>query len=155
MSTRTSEPLPHRCSTAWGDRLAAARGDIGHLRRMVDQAGPCERLTFDEAARVLADVEGAVQDDGSGRSLTRAGEQLLMQRVGEFVWVHHFDSLSVPFYQAAGDADCRTARNADLYFGMGVERFLMWVLKHDDIRDVTLISRVDESPSWPPAVSRP
>jgi asparaginyl-tRNA synthetase len=187
-----------------GDRLAEARGDIGHLRRMVDHAGPCERLTFDEAARVLAGVEGAIQDDGSGRSLTRAGEQLLMQRVGEFVWVHHFDSLSVPFYQAAGDDDCRTARNADLYFGMGevvgagerhagaeqlrksmarhgvneleyewyirmrdtapmttsgfgmgVERFLMWVLKHDDIRDVTLICRVDESPSWPPAVSRP
>ncbi|ATL31028.1 amino acid--tRNA ligase-related protein [Streptomyces formicae] len=40
-------------------------------------------------------------------------------------------------------------------FGMGVERFLMWVLKHDDIRDIPLISRVAEEKSWPDSVDRP
>jgi aspartyl/asparaginyl-tRNA synthetase len=40
-------------------------------------------------------------------------------------------------------------------FGMGVERFLMWVLNHDDIRDVPLVSRIDEPRRWPDAVSRP
>jgi aspartyl/asparaginyl-tRNA synthetase len=40
-------------------------------------------------------------------------------------------------------------------FGMGVDRFLMWVLKHDDIRDMPLISRTDEPKSWPASVTRP
>jgi len=107
-------------------------------------------------------------------------------------------------YQASADPEGRTAKNADLYFGMGevvgsgerhteveslrksmalhgvkeaeydwylrmrqvaplrtsgfgmgVERFLMWVLGHGDIRDLTLISRVGESKAWPGAVVRP
>jgi asparaginyl-tRNA synthetase len=40
-------------------------------------------------------------------------------------------------------------------FGMGVERFLMWVVGHDDIRDIPLISRVDEENAWPKSVQRP
>ena len=40
-------------------------------------------------------------------------------------------------------------------FGMGVERYLMWVVGHDDIRDIPMISRVDEPSSWPPSVDRP
>lgn len=40
-------------------------------------------------------------------------------------------------------------------FGMGMERYLMWVLCHDDIRDMPLISRVDEEGPWPPSVDRP
>lgn len=40
-------------------------------------------------------------------------------------------------------------------FGMGVERFLLWVLKHDDIRDIPLVSRVDEDATWPQSVERP
>ena len=40
-------------------------------------------------------------------------------------------------------------------FGMGVDRFLMWVLDHDDIRDLPLISRTDEPQAWPAAVVRP
>jgi asparaginyl-tRNA synthetase len=40
-------------------------------------------------------------------------------------------------------------------FGMGVERFLMWVLNHDDIRDIPLVSRLNEPKAWPEAVLRP
>ncbi len=40
-------------------------------------------------------------------------------------------------------------------FGMGVERFLMWVLHHDDIRDIPVISRVAEDQQWPDSVHRP
>ncbi|MEU0086196.1 amino acid--tRNA ligase-related protein [Streptomyces sp. NPDC006274] len=127
-----------------------------------------------------------------------------MEIVSEFMWVTHFDHLSVPFYQAFGDEEQRTAANADLFFGMGevvgsgerhadseqmrkalamhdvperdyawyaemkerlpmrtsgfgmgLERFLMWVLNHHDIRDIPLISRVDEDKKWPQSVHRP
>jgi aspartyl/asparaginyl-tRNA synthetase len=40
-------------------------------------------------------------------------------------------------------------------FGMGIERFLMWVLSHDDIRDVPLMSRLNEPAAFPAAVTRP
>ncbi|MEU1885507.1 amino acid--tRNA ligase-related protein [Micromonospora sp. WMMD987] len=187
-----------------GERLAVARGDVSHLERMVRRSAGFERVTFDEAVRIVGDVDGCVRDEGQWRTLTRRGERLLMSRVDEFVWVHHLDTLAVPFYQAFGDEDGRTARCADLFFGlgevvgsgerhadvdqlrksmalhdvreedydwyvrlraeaplltsgfgMGVERFLMWVLHHDDIRDLPLVSRVNEPARWPDAVVRP
>ncbi|WP_244295861.1 amino acid--tRNA ligase-related protein [Micromonospora orduensis] len=186
-----------------GGRLEAARGDVSHLIRMAEGAG-FEQLTFEEAVARVADVDGTVRDEGAWRTLTRKGEQLLLDRVSEFLWVHHFDSLAVPFYQASSDDHFRIARGADLYFGigevvgsgerhtdadrlrksmalhgvdereyawyvrmkqelpmltsgfgMGVDRFLMWVLNHDDIRDLPLISRTDEPEDWPFAVVRP
>ncbi|MGI5261097.1 amino acid--tRNA ligase-related protein [Streptomyces angustmyceticus] len=187
-----------------GDRLAADRGDISHLERMAGHSAPFARVTFEEAVGIVGDVDGAVRDHGEWRSLSRKGERLLMERVSEFVWMHHLDTLAVPFYQAFGDDEARTARAADLLFGMGevvgsgerhtdpdllrksialhdvheedydwyvrmradapmqtsgfgmgVERFLMWVLHHDDIRDIPLVSRVNEPASWPPAIVRP
>jgi asparaginyl-tRNA synthetase len=187
-----------------GDRLAKARGDISHLQRVADRTAAFEQLTFDDAVQIVGDTHGTVQHGGSWRTLTRSGERLLMKRVSEVLWVHHFDNLAVPFYQAFGDNDARTAKNADLYlgigevagsgerhchpddlrksmvmhdvneaeyewyvrmrevapmqtsgFGMGVDRFFMWVLKHDDIRDMPLICRLDEPRAWPDAVIRP
>ncbi|MEU2834669.1 amino acid--tRNA ligase-related protein [Streptomyces lavendulae] len=102
-----------------GDRLATARGNVSHLERMAGHGAPFEQLTFAEAVRIVGDTEGCVHDAGTWRSLTRKGERLLMERVSEFVWVHHFDSLAVPFYQAFGDENGQTARNADLFFGLG------------------------------------
>ena len=187
-----------------GGRLQAARGDISHLVRMAERQPRFEQLTFEEAVALVADVEGAVRDEGAWRTLTRKGERLLLDRVSEFLWVHHFDSLAVPFYQASGDEQFQTAKGADLYFGMGevvgagerhthaerlrksmalhgvneqeyawyvrmkqelpmltsgfgmgIDRFLMWVLDHDDIRDLPLISRTDEPQALPDAVVRP
>lgn len=188
----------------FGPRLRAAAGDVTHLERMAGHSAHFERLTFEEAARILRHDPSCVRDEGTWRTLTRFGEQRLLALIDEFVWVTHFDHLSVPFYQAYGDPERRTAANADLFFGMGevvgsgerhtdarqirealahhqvperdyawyvrmkealpmrtsgfgmgVERFLMWVLKHDDIRDIPLVSRVDEPGSWPVAVDRP
>lgn len=187
-----------------GDRLAEARGDISHLERMVGRSDPFERLTLDEAASVLRHEDGCILEGSTGRILTCRGESMLMERVSEFVWVTHFDHLTVPFYQAFGDVEGRTAGNADLLFGMGeivgsgerhnnaedirrslaahgvpaqqyawylamkdekpmqtsgfgmgVDRFLMWVLAHGDIRDLPLVSRVAEPTEWPISVQRP
>ncbi|GHE07316.1 asparagine synthetase A [Streptomyces alanosinicus] len=33
-------------------------------------------------------------------------------------------------------------------FGLGLERFLLWVLKHDDIRDLHVMPRIAGTPSW-------
>jgi asparaginyl-tRNA synthetase len=187
----------------YGAGLRDAVGTVRHLERMV-AAPEFPRLTFAEAAALLGDDPDLIADDGNGRTFTRRGERRLMELAGEFVWVTHFDHLSVPFYQAFGDDNCRTARNADLFFGigevvgsgerhatgdqaraalahhrvserdyawyvrmkdelplrtagfgLGVERFLLWVLRHDDIRDIPSVSRIGEPARWPASVDRP
>lgn len=167
--------------------IDACGGNLDGLAKLA-QESDFQQITFDEAADILGDT-GIVQE-GTWRNLTREGERLLMDKLGEFVWVTHWDHLSVPFYQAFGDTDGRVARNADLLFGvgevvgagerhvrtedvrralemhevdgepyrwymemrdlselrtagfgMGVERFLMWVLNCTDIRDLQLMPR--------------
>jgi asparaginyl-tRNA synthetase len=186
-----------------GARLGAEVGDLTHLEHLAAGDRPFERMTFAEAVAVIGGDAGVIRNEQGARLLTRAGEQALMAAVGEFVWVTHFDHLSVPFYQAFAD-DERLAVNADLYFGigevvgsgqrhtegdqvrkalavhqvpeddyawyvamkdsspmltsgfgLGLERFLLWVLKHDDIRDIPLVSRVNERAAWPARVDRP
>ena len=171
------------------DELSLTAGSVAHLERMAGEAGKFTRLTFEEAAEVLDDTPAAILDEGQWRTLTRLGERLLMERVAEFVWVTHWDHLSVPFYQAF-DHTGRLAKNADLLFGpgevvgagerhedgaavaaalklhevepaaydwyqvmkdaspmvtsgfgLGVERFLAWAMRHDDIRDFQLVPR--------------
>lgn len=187
-----------------GARLAREIGDISHLERLAAAGRGFERLTFREAADILAGEPGAMVTSGPVRGLSRAGERALMRRVGEFLWVTHFEHVSVPFYQAFADGDETLALNADLFlgpgevvgagqrhstgeqvrkalalhevpekdygwyvrmkdilpmetsgFGLGVERYLMWVLRHEDIRDVPLVSRVAEPARWPACVDRP
>jgi aspartyl/asparaginyl-tRNA synthetase len=196
--------LVYAILTEAGDKLLLARGDTAHLERMVNRKQAFTRISFEEAAEILKGVDGAVRYEKNWRELTRKGERILLQRISDVLWVDCFDNLAVPFYQAFHDDSARTARNADLYFGMGeivgagerhkcaldlrksmsmhgvpeseyewyvrmreemplktagfgmgVDRFLMWVLNHDDIRDLPLISRIDEIKEWPPAVVRP
>ncbi|HET7798819.1 MAG TPA: amino acid--tRNA ligase-related protein [Humibacillus xanthopallidus] len=173
-----------------GDRLAALTGSVDHLTAMVDSA-PFPRITLDEAERLLDDDPASVRHEPGGfRVLTGHGERRLMTEVSPFIWVTHFDHLSVPFYQAYGDEAQRTALNGDLLFGigevvgcgerhvdgtqarralehhevpeedydwyirmkdehpmqtsgfgLGVERWLMWVLRSDDIRDMAILPR--------------
>ncbi|MFJ6687017.1 asparagine synthetase A [Streptomyces werraensis] len=169
------------------DIIRDCGGSIEKLAKLAG-AGAFRRVTFAEAADVLNGT--GVEDHGGWRTLTREGEQLLMDKLGEFLWVSHWDHLAVPFYQAFGDPEGRTALNADLLFGMGevvgagerhvtadqvqqaldlhevgaesyawylqmrdqsplrtsgfglgIERFLMWVLDHKDIRDFQLLPR--------------
>jgi aspartyl/asparaginyl-tRNA synthetase len=188
----------------YGRELTMAIQDISHLERMADGCASFPRVTLKEALQLLSDYPNCIRGDDSWRVLTREGERRLMKIVNEFVWVTHFDHLSVPFYQAFGDGDLKTASCADLFFGMGeivgsgerhrtgdevrralelhavpeqdyawyvdmkdefplrtagfgmgMERYLMWVVDHDDIRDIPLISRVNEEKSWPATVDRP
>lgn len=195
--------VSERILESMASRLHAAIGDVGHIERLVTSP-VFERLSFDECVRVIGDDHALVRDQGDWRTLTRAGERRVLDRVGEFVWVTHFDHLAVPFYQAFSAQDPSKAANADLLFGlgeivgsgerhasgdevrqglalhkipehdyswyvrmkdvmpmrtsgfgMGAERYLMWVLNHHDIRDIPLISRVDEESIWPARVERP
>ncbi|MDQ3822288.1 MAG: asparaginase [Actinomycetota bacterium] len=183
--------LAQELLTDLGAQIAQIAGTLDHLDRLAE-GGPLDRLTLDEAERVLDGDPVFVRRDPVGfRALTRAGERKLIERAaGGFVWVTEMDHLGVPFYQAFADDDRRLARNADLLFGvgetvgagerhvdaasldealalhgvdaehyswyrtmkelhplrtagfgMGVERFLLWVLRHDDIRDIPLVLR--------------
>jgi asparaginyl-tRNA synthetase len=195
--------LAGRVLDSCGGRLREAIGDVSHLERAAGADRAFVRVTFAEAAALLDDDPALVEDDGVGRLITRCGERRLMEELGDFVWVTHFDHLSVPFYQAFGDEES-LAVNADLLFGVGevvgggqrhttgadvrralalhdvpqrdyawyvqmkdlapmptagfgigAERYLLWVLRHDDIRDIPLVSRVGESAEWPDSVDRP
>ncbi|MFE2733257.1 amino acid--tRNA ligase-related protein [Streptomyces sp. NPDC059349] len=172
------------------DDVNAVTGTLEHLRAMV--AAPAfPRLTLDEAIEHLGDDPEAVRHDPGGwRILTRTGEERLMAEISPFIWVTHFDHLSVPFYQAYADENRASALNGDLLFGigevigcgerhaaghetrdalrqhdvpddsydwyiklkekhpmqtagfgLGIERWLMWVVQHHDIRDLQLVPR--------------
>ncbi|WP_123995712.1 asparagine synthetase A [Streptomyces sp. Ag109_G2-6] len=169
------------------DAIAQAGGDLAKLESFANSP-KFQRITFDEAAKLL-DGNG-VRSEESWRTLTREGERAIMDKLGEFTWVTHWDHLSVPFYQAFADGSEDRACNADLLFGlgetlglgerhessdevrralkvhevslepyewycemrdvaplrttgfgMGLERFFMWLLNHDDIRDMQLLPR--------------
>jgi aspartyl/asparaginyl-tRNA synthetase len=174
-----------------GAVIAAMAGGTGHVEAMLKRDAAFTRLTFDEAAGLVGDEPGHVHTDESGRwrTLTRAGEQTLMDRVGQFLWITEWDHFAVPFYQAYDSTGTR-ALNADLLFGpgevvgagerhatgenvrealrahgvdeaeygwyvamkdavplrtagfgLGVERFLMWLTGNDDIRDFQIMPR--------------
>lgn len=184
---RLAEDVLARCA----DDVVAAAGSTAHLEHM---AGLAEfpRITFDEAVEHLGTNSTLVADHGAWRTLTRQGEQRLLEEIGPVLWVTHFDHLSVPFYQAYGDPGRRTALNGDLLFGpgeivgcgerhvdgdqaraalahhevpeqdydwyvrmkdvkplrtagfgLGVERWLMWVLGHKDIRELQIAPRLN------------
>ena len=169
------------------DALARSGSDLTRLEELVNRKA-FRRITFDEAAELL-DGNG-IRSEDSWRTLTREGERALMDTLGEFTWVTHWDHLSVPFYQAFADEAGSRACNADLLFGvgevvglgerhetaeqvrraldmhavghepyewysemretrplrttgfgMGLERLFMWLLDHEDIRDMQLLPR--------------
>ena len=169
------------------DAIAAAGGKLDALESLSEHP-EFTKIPF-SAATELVD-SGGIRDGGGWRTLTRAGERQLMDRVGQFVWVEEWDHQAVPFYQAFADSGQTSAKNADLLFGvgevvgagqrhvtsdevraaltlhqvdqgpyewycsmrefapvqtsgfgLGIERFLMWVLDHNEIRDLQLVPR--------------
>ena len=161
-------------------------GTVDHLTKFLTSL-PFTRLTFDEAARLVAPY---IHQQSGWRSLDRAGEQALLRLFRRPLWLTHFDELSVPFYQALSPDHPGRSANADLIFGlgevvgagqrhvtgtqvtsalarhhlapqpydwyvemktlaprqtagfgMGIERYLAWVLQVDDIRCLQLIPR--------------
>ncbi|EPE94384.1 amino acid--tRNA ligase-related protein [Rhizobium grahamii] len=78
--------------------------------------GRAPRVTFDEAAVMLADIPDAIEYDPAGyRTLTRSGERALAQQMGGAAWVIEWDAIATPFYQATVErrGDLRSL-NADL-----------------------------------------
>lgn len=177
-----------------GRREMHLPGGTDHLAAFIAQGKAAfTRLRFDDAAELLSDVPDAIRrGEGGGRTLTRTGEAAMRRRLGDFVWVTHWDDLAVPFYQrhmegrhgvVAANADLvfgpagevvgageRHADGADVRrameghgvdpgdyqwyvdmkdeypmvtsgFGLGIERLLMWVLQHNDIRDLQILPR--------------
>ncbi|MFC0542586.1 amino acid--tRNA ligase-related protein [Kutzneria chonburiensis] len=176
-------------------KVGPLAGGIAHIESFLDST--TTRMTFDDAVHALDGDSTCFQTHDGWRTITRAGEQKLIQQYGPGVWLDHYDQLSVPFYQAV-DASGEKALNADLLlgpgevigcgerhtlaedvraalrghgvpecdyqwyvdmkehrplhtsgFGMGVERFLMWVLRHPDIRDLQLVERYNGEISIP------
>lgn len=173
--------------------IIAIAGTTKHLQEFLALPS-IPRVTMDQAVALLDHLESDIPLYTTDpvyhfRSITPAGERELMRLRGGYVWLTHFDHLSVPFYQAFG-TDTSKAENADLLFGigevvgsgerhatgeevrsalalhevgqdeyqwymqmkdkkpmktsgfgLGIERFLLWVLQHDDIRDCQLLSR--------------
>ncbi|OIQ73569.1 asparagine--tRNA ligase [mine drainage metagenome] len=172
------------------DRLLSITGRADHLEAMMS-SDPFPRITLDEAERLLGGDPRSIQRHPEGfRVLTSHGERRLMDEVSPFLWVTHFDHLSVPFYQGYGDADLQSSLNGDLLFGigevvgcgerhidgqstrralthhkvseedygwyvrlkdhrpmvtsgfgLGVERWMMWVLSESDIRQMAILPR--------------
>ena len=176
---------------AHGDSLRALGKRTDHLERMAESTRFVS-MTLDDAIDFLKDDNEAVEFSDGWRSITRHGEQRLMNEVSEFVWVTHFDHVSVPFYQAFDGPSRSKALNGDLLFGcgetigagqrhtdagsvreslalhgvpeepyswyvkmkeaypmetsgfgMGVERWMMWVLGETDVRDLQLVPRLN------------
>jgi len=170
------------------DRILSIAGTTDHIESFL-KLKSIKKVTFDEAAKLLEN-SNYIQNHGKYRTITSEGEKELMKMFGGFVWITHFDHLSVPFYQKFADEDMRTALNADLLmgigetvgsgerhlnrlqteraldyhevsrdsykwyldmkeihevqtsgFGLGVERFFLWLLKQNDIRDMQLVPR--------------
>lgn len=173
-----------------GASLLRLTGSVDRLEAML-KAGRFPQITFDEAEERLGGDPLSIKRHPLGfRTLTPHGEGRLMDEVSPFLWVTHFDHLSVPFYQAYGDPGLRTALNGDLLFGigetvgcgerhvdgeatrralnhhqvpegdydwyirlkdrrpmrtagfgLGVERWMMWLLASTDIREMAILPR--------------
>ncbi|PNP43201.1 hypothetical protein TGAMA5MH_05136 [Trichoderma gamsii] len=182
------------------DAIRAYAGSTSHLDSLIQlyksNGNAFPTITLDEALALpeMTDdmwkyaVEGEPQ---FGRSLTRKGERMLIEKYGGACWLLEMDHLSVPFYQAYTDDGFKKARCGDLLLGLGevvgcgqrhqteeealqalaqhevdpqeyawylemrrtkpltttgwgigTERFLSWVMQHDDIRDIQLLPRL-------------
>lgn len=174
--------------------IESVTGDISHIERIANFEGGFPRITLDKAIEIFDKEKDSknyyeIREEGF-KVITSAGERKVIELYDGIVWITHFDSLSVPFYQAFDEKDHTKAKNADLLFGigevvglgerhtnreevckalefhkvdkveyewyccmkeeyplktsgfgMGIERFILWILKHNDIRDCQLLPR--------------
>jgi asparaginyl-tRNA synthetase len=76
---------------------------------------------------------------GIGETLGAGERHLSAQEVRAAMEKHQVDPMGYEWYiQMKERYPLKTSG-----FGMGMERFLLWVLKHDDIRDCQIIARMD------------
>jgi len=80
-----------------------------------------KNISFDEAYKTLAGLEGAVSyvtKDGHGRNITAEGEKHIafLQDTKLPLWISNYDRDMVPFYQKPNPSNPNQAVNADLIF---------------------------------------
>lgn len=173
------------------EEIMAITGDISHIEKMV-KSSKFKQIRFKDAVKILEKIEGALKVKEGYTFITNVGERYLISKFDDFVWLTHFERLTVPFYQTCNPYNIKEAMCADLLFGigevvgagercltgdeviqstidqkvdatpyewyidlknkfpiqtsgfgMGIERYLLWLLKHDDIRDTQLILRIN------------
>ena len=172
------------------EELKNIPGAEKRISKLLDKNFTFKTITFQEAYKKLSQYPEAFKKcTENGWRITSFGEKKLLELMGDFVWIEHWDKLTVPFYQAY-DLRTNTTFNADLLFGigevvgagqrhetgselrmalkehslsdsdykwyielkekypmktsgfgMGVERYLMWVLGVQDIRSVEIFPR--------------
>ncbi|WP_274727478.1 asparagine synthetase A [Xenorhabdus bovienii] len=171
--------------------LSQFTDELEHLRKLSMLKGNIPRVRFTDAVELLNNDSRYVSEHESGfKQITNEGEQKLIELFDGAVWLTHFPSLSVPFYQAdaseqgysltadllMGIGETLGAGERNTYaenvvenlsvrkvsreeyewyirmrelmplrtsgFGMGVERFILWLINHDDIRDCQLLPRI-------------
>lgn len=187
------EYIKYITKIVWRDlksELKTIPGTEEKINKLLDEKFAFKTITFQEAYEKLRQYPEAFKKcTDSGWRITSFGEKKLLELMGDFIWIEHWDKLTVPFYQAY-DLSTNTTFNADLLFGigevvgagqrhetafelqralkehglsdgdykwyiqlkekypmqtsgfgMGVERYLMWVLGVHDIRSVEIFPR--------------
>lgn len=163
-------------------------GSTSHLDAMLNKK--FLSIRFEDAVFELSNVKDAITELDKGIfAISGIGEQELLKRYGDFIWLTNMPWCAVPFYQAkeqgtkfsltadllAGIGEIlgsgqRVLTQLDLQesldyhqidatgykwysemrkirpvqtsgFGLGIERFILWLLQHNDIRDCTLLLR--------------
>ena len=148
---------PGCVSTANGGRLLSRRGE----RRLLELVGEAVWVThFDHLSVPFfqAFAGGGTRSANNADLLLGIGEVVgsgerhaTGDQVRAALDLHHVPESDYQWYVRMKDK--RPMRTSG--FGMGTERFMLWVLNHDDIRDIPIVSRVDEEPTWPMVVDRP
>ena len=187
--------------------IVAVAGTTKHiddvLRLWTSRGGNFPRVSLDEAlslTELIPDMWRYVVPERPelGKSLTRAGELMLIAKYGGAVWLTEMHHQSVPFYQAYLDGDKTKASCADFLiglgeimgcgarhetsdevldslsrhevdpetyswyidmrrlkpmktvgWGLGIERYLCWIMQHMDVRDIQVILRLKGEHFWP------
>lgn len=171
--------------------LSQFTDNLEHLKKLSILKNNIPRLKFKDAIELLKNNSLYIINHESGfKQITNKGEEKLIELFDGAVWLTHFPSLSVPFYQAdsseqgysltadllMGIGETLGAGERNTYaedvinnlnvrnvsreeyewyirmrelmplrtsgFGMGVERFILWLINHDDIRDCQLLPRI-------------
>ena len=189
------------------NEIAAVAGSTKHIKDVLklwtSGGGKFPRVALDEALslpELTPDMWRYVVPGRQelGKSLTRKGELMLIEKYGGAVWLTEMHHQSVPFYQAYLDNDRTKAECADFLiglgeimgcgarhctaddvlealdrhevdgmryswyvdmrrlkpmktvgWGMGIERYLCWIMQYMDVRDIQVILRLKGLDSKP------
>jgi uncharacterized protein DUF4145 len=133
---------------------AAAVGPVSRRAGAVLARATVERLIkhLDPDAPKGANLDKRIERIKARGVSTSVGEMLDVVRVTGNHALHVDDQ---PGELVVLPSTTRTVPMRTSGFGLGIERFLLWVLGHDDIRDIPLVPRGEESLMWPESVDTP